>query len=159
MLLAVDTVIAETAELQRRQRVARKVHLVYADDSARDNRWQVIGALIMPSGHFDNFEWNLAAIIEMCVPEDLWGNFEFHASELWNRDGPFKSLEESQVRELFNSAITNLVMWELSVVYGAVDVNKLALRENSEKRPIGGGLSVLPSWDCWHQDSGLGRTI
>jgi hypothetical protein len=46
-----------------------------------------------------------------------------------------------------------------SVVVVEISKEKTALRENSEKRPIGGGLSVLPSWDCWHQDSGLGRTI
>jgi hypothetical protein len=34
-----------------------------------------------------------------------------------------------------------------------------ALRENSEKRPIGGHLSVLPSWDGWPRDSSPERPI
>lgn len=71
----------------------RYVYLVYSDDSARDNKWQVISAVIIKDKAYDTIELALAGTIEAYVPQEMWPNFEFHAVDLWNRTGPFSKLD------------------------------------------------------------------
>jgi hypothetical protein len=103
----------------------RYVYLIYADDSARDNKWQVISALIMRDSDFEQVEWGLNITTLFYAPENIRDDFEFHSSDLWNRRGVFSALNEENVNTLFGNCASIIAHLGLSIVYGAVDVGKL----------------------------------
>lgn len=49
------------------------MYLVYSDDSARDNKWQVISAVIVKDEAYDTVELALAGTIEAYAPRKYVG--------------------------------------------------------------------------------------
>lgn len=112
-----------TVEHVAEGRVGVFVHLVYVDDSA--DKFQVIGAVIIPDKHFMQVEEYLAVTIDKFVPEDSRDTFEFHASAMFNGNSPFENLGHDEAVEIFRRCMTIVAGAPLAVVYGAVNLEAL----------------------------------
>jgi hypothetical protein len=103
------------------------VQLAYVDDcqSDRDCRFHVIGATIIADKHFVDLEGYLRWLVELSVPEELRGSFEFHAKDLFHGSGVFEGIDKDKVIQLFGSALDAIRGLDIPIVYGAVDAHKL----------------------------------
>ena len=69
------------------------VYLVYIDDSAQDDIFQVMGAVIIRGYGFRDVERIFGILTEIAVPEELHPSFEIHTSALLQGREPFDKLE------------------------------------------------------------------
>ena len=76
------------------------VYLAYLDDSdtkAKNQKWQVLTAVLIRDHAFDPLEFTSAMVIAELIPEEKMENFqEFHACELYGGYGVFQDLEQGR---------------------------------------------------------------
>jgi hypothetical protein len=63
-------------------------------------------------------------------------NFEFHASDMWNGNGPFEKLKRDEAETILKECIDLVASVPLRIVYGAVDKKKLSEQIYSSAVPI-----------------------
>ncbi len=97
------------------------VYLVYMDDSAVPERFQVMGAVAIEDHSFQPFESYLADMIDAHVPEEQRPSFEFHASAMFHAKPPFEKLWRDDCLKLFG-AIVDLVVEERYPLYMALSI-------------------------------------
>ena len=75
-----------------------RVYLAYLDDSdtkRKNEKWQVITAVVIPDEAFDALELLASLHIEQLIPADRLERFEeFHAAELYGGYGVFEGIEQ-----------------------------------------------------------------
>jgi hypothetical protein len=116
------------------------VHLAYLDDSdtkSKVKKWQVMAAVIMPDNAFKMAELAMAHLPErMLSPEKLAEFTEFHACELYGGYGPFEGLDQAKRFDAINFLLTLLTAMEMTVVYGAVDIEALRSEVYGSADPV-----------------------
>jgi len=112
------------------------VHLAYLDDAGTEKPNSSIvmcGAVIISPDVWGGVE-NLhsTAISDIIPVEEIDEKFqEFHATELFNGDGPFKGIDQQKCFNAIRTLLTAVVLGKLSYIYAAVDRAKL------KKSPMG----------------------
>src|SRR4051794_38686277 len=96
--------------LLRRKRAL--VYSLYLDDSGRDRNIQIVGSVIIPSDKFEHIERQSGWIIQSILnhyPEVLADpKFEFHATDMWNRNPPWDVVSKSDIADIFRLAVHSL---------------------------------------------------
>jgi hypothetical protein len=143
------------------------VHIVYLDDSKqetiRDQKYQVIGAVIIPDRDFSMIEQTLAYYVYEQVPEELRNNFEFHASDIWSGAKPFDSISQPERHRLFGECVRVLEEWKVPIVYGAVDLCRLYGTLYSTANPVDIAFRTcaigIEEWFRSQSSTGLGLIV
>lgn len=122
----------------------RRMHIAYLDDSsAKDARYRLMAGVILKDSDFSPLEACLGYVIEEYVPENLRGDFEFHATELFHVRGPFKDLTPpSKGLEIISVAMELIADLSLPIIYGAVDQDKLKTVVWANAHPISIGFRI-----------------
>jgi len=101
------------------------VRLVYMDESVADFRHSLIGAVLVNDLEFGHTEGYMGFIIEQYVPEEIWEEFEFHASDVYHGNKPFENLGREKAIEILRQCCSMVRQMKTPIVYGAVDAHKL----------------------------------
>lgn len=105
------------------------VHIVYIDDSKQDKildrQFQVMGAVIVADEFFSSIEQELAYLVYEHIPEEIRETCEFHACDLLHGNKPFKEIPKDERFHLLGEGVRVIENWNISIVYGAVDIEKL----------------------------------
>lgn len=103
-----------------------QVYIAYLDDSCEENKFQVIGAVIVPDGAISQIENDAAALVEDLVPEDLRKDFEPHASRILSgARPPYDKLKPSVRHEIILRTLQIASSHKLVITYGATDIKAL----------------------------------
>lgn len=117
-----------------------RVYLAYLDDSdtkRKNEKWQVITAVVIPDEAFDALELLASLHIEQLIPADRLERFEeFHAAELYGGYGVFEGIEQPKRFEAIKGLLSLLESLGVSVVYGAVDLTYLAKQPFASADPV-----------------------
>ena len=103
------------------------MHLAYLDESFKQGKIAIVGAVVVPSG---NWGWaerlHGIAIEQLFQIEEFEEKFkEFHAWELFNGEGSFKGISEHKRFSAIEVLLMSLRHHQLPFIYGAVDEKKL----------------------------------
>jgi hypothetical protein len=116
------------------------VHLAYLDDSdtkSKVKKWQVMAAVIMPDNAFKMAELAMAHLPERMLSAEKLSEFtEFHACELYGGYGPFEGLDQAKRFDAIEFLLTLLTAMEMTVVYGAVDLDALRSEVYGSADPV-----------------------
>jgi hypothetical protein len=116
------------------------VHLAYLDDSdvrRKIPKLQVIAGVIVEDKTFKMIEMSMRQVRKELIPPEKLEEFkEFHACELYGGHGVFQGIAQDNRFEAIRRLLGLLNYASLSVVYGAVDIQK-------EKREIFGSAEPL----------------
>jgi Protein of unknown function (DUF3800) len=116
------------------------MHLAYLDDSdtkGKNLKLQVVAGVLIEDKNFKTIEISMRKIRADLIPPEKIGEFkEFHACELYGGHGVFETIAQEKRFEAISRLLNLLRFEDLSVVYGAVDIQK-------EKREIYGSADPL----------------
>ncbi len=116
------------------------MHLAYLDDSdtkARNRKWQVMSAVIIEDQSFKFAEIGVAAQSEQLMGAENLAKFEeFHACELYGGHGAFEGIDQDRRFEVITRLLKLLQVMEISVVYGAVDLDILKTEIYGSADPV-----------------------
>jgi hypothetical protein len=119
------------------------VHLAYLDDSdtkQKSSKLQVVSGVIVEDKTFKKIEMAMRDIrgdLITLIPEPRREEFkEFHACELYRGHGVFETIKQDNRFEAIRKLLAVLKYAEISVVYGAVNIQKV-------KREIYGAADPL----------------
>lgn len=116
------------------------MHLAYLDDSdtkGKGLKLQVVAGVLIEDKNFKTIEMSMRKIRADLIPPEKIGEFkEFHACELYGGHGVFATIAQEKRFEAISRLLNLLRFEDLSVVYGAVDIQK-------EKREICGSADPL----------------
>ena len=116
------------------------VHLAFIDDSDTKQKacdWQVMSAVLIEDRSFKLAEIGLSGIAESLIPEDKREKFEeFHACELYGGFGVFEGIEQGRRFEAIERLFTLFKALELSVIYGAVNLERLRATPYGSADPV-----------------------
>jgi hypothetical protein len=116
------------------------MHLAYLDDSdtkMKVVKLQVVSGVLIEDKCFKQIEMAMRRIRIDLVPQEKIGEFrEFHACELYGGHGVFDGISQEKRFEAIRKLLFLLQFEKLSVVYGAVDIQKA-------KREISGSADPL----------------
>jgi hypothetical protein len=103
------------------------VYLTYLDESdtkAKDSKWKVMGAVLLPSESFMMLEALSTFPIEGLVSEGQEFT-EFHACELYGGHKPFDQIAQTKRLEAIEFLLTAIPNCGIKVAYGAVNLDHL----------------------------------
>jgi len=117
------------------------VHLAYLDESGshdkKDVRFQVMAGVIIEGWEFISIEVAMGLAIEELLPEDKRESFEeFHAYELFNGCGIFEGIDQEKRLGVVSGLLDVVSAHKVPIVYGAVDVQKLASTPFRSAQPV-----------------------
>jgi hypothetical protein len=115
------------------------VHLAYLDESGTDGHSPIVifGAVIIFPDKFGHLEGLHCAAIQQIIPVDQTEKFqEFHASELFQGEGPFQGIDKEKRFDAIRVLLTALQGEKFPYVYAAVDRAKL------EQSPMGSARAL-----------------
>lgn len=105
------------------------MYLAYLDDSdtkAKKRKWQVMTAIIIKDEAFKMAGVGMSAASEALMGEENLEKFEeFHACELYGGHGAFQGIEQERRFGAIRYLLGMLTKMDLTVVYGAVDMDAL----------------------------------
>ena len=112
--------------------------------------YHVIGGPIIPSGKYMVLESALTSILRRAVPEDQWGSFEFHASDMFRARGPFESMGLEKCRKALEAIFKVVNRLKIPILYGAVDGRSPELRVYPPADPTDAAFRLyLQSLEEW----------
>ncbi|MGO8813973.1 MAG: DUF3800 domain-containing protein [Terriglobia bacterium] len=116
------------------------MHLAYLDDSdtkAKTFKWQVMSGVIVEDKKFKLIEIGMASIQELLVPIEKQSQFEeFHACELYGGYGVFEGIEQEKRFNAIRRLLEIIATGELSVIYGAVNLDRLQSEVYASADPL-----------------------
>lgn len=116
------------------------MHLAYLDDSdtkAKKYKWQVMSGVIVEDKKFKLIEIGMASIQELLVPIEKQAKFEeFHACELYGGYGAFEGMEQEKRFNAIRRLLELIAAAELSVIYGAVNLDRLQSEVYASADPL-----------------------
>jgi hypothetical protein len=111
------------------------VYLAYLDDAGTDKHSPLVmfGAVIIPPDKFGYVEGlHSAAIQQIIAVDEIEDRFsEFHATELFNGQGPFSGIDEHKRCDAIYVLLNAVKNEQLTYIYAAIDRKKL------RKSPLG----------------------
>lgn len=105
------------------------MHLAYLDDSdtkAKKIKWQVMTGVLIDANNFKFAEIAVSTVRELLKLNEKLEKFdEFHACELYGGYGAFQGIDQTRRFEAIERLLGVLSLAEASVVYGAVDLERI----------------------------------
>ncbi len=109
------------------------MYIGYIDDSGSSGKnlddrqapFQVIGGPLMNDIAYGGIELVLNREISRLVPEEQWDEFEFHASDLFHANPPFRDLGQERCFQLIEAELKWLNKFRIPIIYGATDKVRL----------------------------------
>jgi hypothetical protein len=136
------------------------VHLAYIDDSDSKQKaceWQVMSAVLIEDKSFKLAEMGISGIAEDLVPEEKREKFEeFHASELYGGYNVFEGIDQSKRFEAIERLLGLFEIFDLSVIYGAVNLEGLRATAYGSADPIDIGFRTCLKGIDWWVDKRIG---
>lgn len=128
----------ESSHLQISERLF--VYLAYIDDSdtrAKQQKWQVLSAVLIPDSSFPNLEMASSDVIHRLMGDERFEEFtEFHACELYGGYGVFEGIEQSKRFGAIEEVLGVLPAIKAKVAYGAVDLEGLQQQPYASASPL-----------------------
>jgi Protein of unknown function (DUF3800) len=117
------------------------VHLAFLDDSGthpdKKTKFQVMTGVIIEGWEFRDIELVMGVMVEELVPEERRHKFEeFHAWELFGGCNAFEGVDQQQRFDAVQSILYAVADRKAPIVYGAVDIAKLAAKIYSSADPL-----------------------
>lgn len=116
------------------------MYLAYLDDSdtrQKQERWQVLTAVIVEDQHFNLVELLSSMVIEGLLPPEKYAEFEeFHACELYGGYGVFSEIEQSKRFDAIDTLLQAVQNGSVVIVYGAVDLERLSKQVYASANPV-----------------------
>lgn len=116
------------------------MYLAYLDDSdtrAKSQKWQVMGAVLIPDGNLFSMELVSSSIMEaLAGPENLKRFPEFHACELYGGYGAFETVSQRERFTAIESLLEAIDSLGAYVAYGAVDLEYLKKTPCASASPL-----------------------
>ena len=94
-------------------------------------------AVIIEGWEFRDIELAVGVMVERLLPEDRWEKVEeFHAYELFGGYGVFEGIGQEERLGVVSALLSILMAHKVTLVYGAVDITKLADKVYGSADPI-----------------------
>jgi hypothetical protein len=108
-----------------------------SDTKQKDDKWQVMSAVIIKDSQFRDLEVIMGAMAEVVsIPDKIDTFVEFHACELYGGYGWFESVDQrlrfSAIKVLLNA----IGEYHLPVLYGAVNLHRLNQQVYASADPL-----------------------
>jgi hypothetical protein len=118
-----------------------RVYSVYVDDSGKDRIVQVMGAVMIPSDTFRLVEQQFGYIIQQILahyPEVLsHRKFEFHATDMWNRNEPWDMVSDIDINKIFSLLVQAIeYIGRPCITYGRIDISTYECGQEGQRRRI-----------------------
>lgn len=134
------------------------VHLAYLDDSdtkSKTCKWQVMSGVVLEDRNFKLVERGMYNIQQKLVPVEKLDSFEeFHACELYGGYGVFADIDQGTRFEAITRLLQLIEIGDISVVYGAVDMNSLQKEVYASADPLDISFRIcakgIESWIAKH---------
>ncbi|MGA8906287.1 MAG: DUF3800 domain-containing protein [Acidobacteriaceae bacterium] len=116
------------------------MYLAYIDDSdtrAKDQKWQVLCAVLIPDVSFFSLEAISSDVISRLMTEERFDEFtEFHACELYGGYGIFEGIEQGKRLAAIREILKSLPSLRAKISYGAIDLEHLKRQPYASANPL-----------------------
>lgn len=116
------------------------VYLTYIDDSdtrAKQQQWQVLGAVLIPDSAFLMLELVASHVIHDLMTEERYEEFtEFHACELYGGYGVFEGIDQAKRFAAIEQMLQILGSRGCKVAFGAVNLEHLKTQPYASAVPL-----------------------